>query len=377
MEDIDKYKINKYNNFKFYDKSDESTIKDYASFQTLKTLKQNPNYYLSKWNVILNHLINLDNYLNYLEKEDEMPHKEVKSINEKYTFHTKKKRDKKYKQIMKESSDLNQSEDSIYIKFKSNSESSSIIASNENISNDQIKSDMEEFKLNYMRKSLRLLGFEEVEENNFKDYAKRTLYLMLLILKIDYYEFLNPHYILYKELMNISNIKNEKEDYAENYEIDLVINKFQLKDLDLLLSKYPKHFLLKEQLKLNEIDDNEINIVSEITTDLIKNIDNKSNKLTKYINVLNTFNSFTINHLIDDSKKSVIDSFKINPFNQNIFIIITNGSYFLLQFVINIINNIFKDNIYPDKINEFIENKIISEKSILINNIIKKKKYFN
>ena len=46
--------------FKFYGISELDTIKNYASLATIKTLKQKPEYYLSKWTIIMNHLVNLD-----------------------------------------------------------------------------------------------------------------------------------------------------------------------------------------------------------------------------------------------------------------------------------------------------------------------------
>lgn len=376
LDETDEFKVNKDEHFKFYDESDQETIKDYSSLQTLKALKQNPKYYFSKWTVILNHLINLDLYFYYLEEETFT--KEGKSAKEKYNFYKRKKKNKNYKKMVKDSSSFNQTVESIYIKFRqtssetSSNRNSTIQLNQNNITNTN-KNDLEEFKLNYLRKSFKILGFEEIEGISFEDYVKRTLYLMLLILKIDYYEFLNPHNVLYKELMNISKNKIE-EDFAENYEIDLVINNFKLQDLETLLSKYPKHFLFKEQLKLKEINNNKINIVSEITTDLIKNIDYKSKQLTKYINVLNFFRKFEINKMIEASQKNTINSFQINPFNPNIFIIITNGSYFLIQFVVNILMEIYNKKVDEKEIEILIDNRIKNEKSILINNIIKNKK---
>ena len=58
-----------------------------------------------------------------------------------------------------------------------------------------------------------------------------------------------------------------------------------------------------------------------------------------YIHILKAFNKFRIEEIlsiINDEYKKIIDSFLIEIDNENIFIIITNGSYLLLQFALKL-----------------------------------------
>ena len=80
-----------------------------------------------------------------------------------------------------------------------------------------------------------------------------------------------------------------------------------------------------------------------------------------------------------ESYKKTIDSFLIDPYNENIFIIITNGPYFLLEFFVNLATTIFEKEknsliqITNEEIKKLIEEEIKKEKleiSPLINNLI-------
>ena len=58
-----------------------------------------------------------------------------------------------------------------------------------------------------------------------------------------------------------------------------------------------------------------------------------------YIHIIKAFNKFRIEEIlaiINDEYKKIIDSFLIEIDNENIFIIITNGSYLLLQFALKL-----------------------------------------
>ena len=63
LKDINiKIKKDNKEDFKFFYEKELSSITNYASLATIKKIKQNPEYHLSKWNIIMNNLINLDNY---------------------------------------------------------------------------------------------------------------------------------------------------------------------------------------------------------------------------------------------------------------------------------------------------------------------------
>ena len=148
----------------------------------------------------------------------------------------------------------------------------------------------------------------------------------------------------YKKLINISIIPNKEEIKSDSFEIDLLINNFNVKDLQLLCTKYSQHFFFKEQLKLEKIENNKVNVISEICHDLVKTISSKIEQEEKYINIIKIFESLRNEKILDvvePNKKKIIDSFLINHNNENIFIFITNGSYFILQLAVKIANIIF------------------------------------
>ena len=213
---------------------------------------------------------------------------------------------------------------------------------------------------------------------------------MLLILKIDYYDFLHPKEVLYKKLIELNNIK-DPEMVSDVFEIDLVIKGFYLKDLRLLTDKYNNHFFFKDQLCLDKDiseKNKKINIVSEICTSIMSNYEKKLHQEIRYINFLNIFQKYRTKELLELSKeeiKNIIDSFLIDPYNENIFIFITNGSYFLLQLAVNISSLLFEEDkkenqsqMTDEKKKEFINKKInekIEEKdSIMMNDLIKNEK---
>ena len=77
-------------------------LKDYASLETIDSIKNNIEYSLSKWTIILNHLINLDDYFFYLinkklDKQENEEIKKIEKIKEKKTKTKEKKREIKRK----------------------------------------------------------------------------------------------------------------------------------------------------------------------------------------------------------------------------------------------------------------------------------------
>ena len=87
-----------------------------------------------------------------------------------------------------------------------------------------------------------------------------------------------------------------------------------------------KIFLANEKLQLNDIkNNNKVNIVSEISKDLINSAPKKYKLEEKYINVLKAFTKIRINEILavtNEEYKKIIDSFLIDPDNENIFIFI-------------------------------------------------------
>ena len=232
LKDVKEIKISgdEKKDFKFYGISELDTIKNYASLATIKILKQKPEYYLSKWTIIMNHLINLDDYFFYLEKTNNYPNED----NQNNKIIEYKKRRKK-KQTNTCFSNINNSQSSSTSEeiFSSGTEESSEIENNsigQISSNNNIQDkDINEFTLNYMRKNMKVITFDQINGNSFEDYVKRTFFLMLLILKIDYYDFLHPTEVLYKKLIELNNIK-DPEMVSDVFEIDLVLIKNDIKN---------------------------------------------------------------------------------------------------------------------------------------------------
>ena len=328
------------------DEKEENYLKEYSNLYTFKLIKQNPQYYLSKWSIILNHLINLDDFFYYLQKDDNF----IQNVK------------KEEKEISNESENClniidSLSENESTSKNKSKGVNSSLTSINKskslydsilNLSNSKIDNDLYNFKLNYFKKSLNIYENEIIDGDSYERYAKRTFYLMLILLKVDKYEFKNPKKIFLEKLKNyyFENFM-EKITFSENkdlFEIDLIINNFSNSDLILLIDKFKNHFFFVDQLKLNE-NDSKINIISEICRSIIFQAQRKLAQEKIYLTILKILEGLR-NKNINPTKgkyKGLFESLMIDNFNnENIFILITDGSYILLKISFEIVNNILK-----------------------------------
>ena len=184
LKDIQYYRIkdDKKDDLKLYAEDDIRSIDEYASLTTIKSLKQNPEYYLSKWNIIINNLISLENYFYYLEKETKNENKNSQSIN----------------MISENSNDITSDEEDTSDNKEKNINN---IIDQINFKDNQNKK-INEFKLNYMKKYMKISSIDIIDGEDFEKYVKKTFNLMLLLLKIDYYDFLHPKEVHYKNLLN-------------------------------------------------------------------------------------------------------------------------------------------------------------------------------
>ena len=321
----------------------------------------------------------MDDYFFYLKKIDAL------DTNKKTD--KPKKINKKLKISGSNSMDINANSNTYEITSEEQSSNSSFFM---NCINDAIesknniqKNKINELKLNYIRKYMKTSNMEVIDGESFEKYVKRIFRIMLVIIKIDYYNFLNPKEVRYTDLLDISEIPSG-EIKKKNFEIDLIINGFKQRDLILLLERYPKHFFFREQLgDILNGPEQKFNFISEICSNLIMKIEDKNSQVEKYINILKAFDIFRSKKLLalsDIHKKIIIDSTMIEPYNQNIFVFITNGSYFLLKFVVQIVSSIFdkekatQKSLTDSQIKEIIEKEIKNEtieKSPIIYNLIK------
>ena len=371
LDDFPSLKVKPYNqSFDF--KDDYSTIEDYASLVTIKALRQKPEYYLAKWDVMMKRLICFDEHFYCFDKK-EIIFRAKQTINSIVNKNIEKK---------------NKSSISENISFNISSNSSSEIISDElsltiynddENSNGHISEEVQSIKpielnLHYKRKNIIDINFDEIDETDYKIYAKRTIFAMLILLKLYNFEILQPKDVFYNKLLNMFKIE-ENEIFFETFKMDMVINGLLLNDIKSLIDNYPKHFFFEDQLKINEENLNDkVNIVSEISKDLIKDIGNKLNREKKYINILKAFDKYRteeIVEIINENNKKTLDSLMIDINNESLFILITNGSYFLLKFAINILKSLFKQNNIEEKeINKIIQDKVDIELNKKNNSLI-------
>ena len=182
---------------------------------------------------------------------------------------------------------------------------------------------------------------------------------MLYLLKIDYYEFLHPEKTLYKKLLDLYSYSNETNTIK--FEMDIVVNDFFIKDFELLLKNFPQHFFFREQLDLNNIEQQKVNLISEICINLINSSEKKLNQLKKYISIIKIFEKLRKENLLlfNENNKLIIDSFLINVSNENIFLFITDGSYLVFRLVVDIVSTILEEDTNLTEIE--ITNKIKNE----------------
>ena len=335
------------------DEKEENNLKEYSNLCEFKLVKQNPQYYLSKWSIILNHLINLEDFFYYLQKDDKTEEKNISNGNGLNIIDS-------------------QSEDEENSSLSSINKSKSLLDS-------KFENDLYNFKLNYFKKSLNIYENELIGGDSYERYAKRMLSLMLILLKVDRYEFINPKKILIEQLKNYyfeNFMENITLDESNNtFEIDLVINNFSKTDLNLLIDKFKNHFFFVDQLKLNEVD-SKVNIISEICRSKIFQSQRELTQEKIYLNILKILEGLRNKNInpIKEKYKGLFESLMIdNINNDNIFILITDGSYILLKIAFEIVNDILKIKKNEDE-NEndtrsLIKNEIEAKKNT-INNII-------
>ena len=244
IEFLDKLKENEVTeeNWLSYDPKDLDYLSCFDSLNTIKLIKSNPDYYLSKWRIIVNNLINFNDFIFRL--------KDRYNLSEKGQIYLLSK-------CKKENKSNNSSDYSSISEDTSSNNSNNIIIDNYNYSPScnepdknglsQTKIDLYEFKLKYMNQYLNFGENEKMDWESFKKYAKKTLYTMLLLLKIDCYEFLNPKNILFYKIKEILQSKQKflfQEIEEESFEIDNLINKFAINDFKKLLNKFPNRFFL-------------------------------------------------------------------------------------------------------------------------------------
>ena len=324
---------------------------DYKKLISVESILKDKSYYGVKFSIIAKHLINMDDYYLIL-KQNQIDYEE-NSTNS---------------QLSVSKVSLNKSKS----KPKIN-----------NISGEFTIKDLNELKLGYTKQLLQIFENEKMTGKEFEEYARRTLYLMLLMIKKDNYKILNPKKANLKGLGIFSqtyfnNDKNSlfKEDQCE---IDIIINDFEKKDLCQLINNYQNNFYFTDELHLDKLDE-KVNIIGEIVRNLIYQSDNKKKQMNNYIELIDKLNNIKKN--INKSKDNINIDIKIKDIQENIsiseesetfidrvnidlqnilktfglkdiskdniFIILTKGPYLLFKIVFDIINELLKSDNFDD-----------------------------
>ena len=129
--------------------------------------------------------------------------------------------------------------------------------------------------------------------------------------------------------------------------------------------------MLTDKLHIEDCKDEEkINFFGEVSRNFIIQISNKYAQFKTYyasFKILEILNSKCCN-ISKGEKDYIFSCFELqNNNNKNIFAIITDGSYSILRFTINIISRIEKVKLNTEKkIREFIEENINNNRKILM-----------
>ena len=303
---------------------------DYQKLVSIETILKNKSYYQTKYLIITKHLINMDDY--YLSLEKKMDE----------TFGNSNR-----------ANSMNSSQ---------NSNKSKKIS--------KTKEDLNILKLGYTKKLLEMYENEKMTGKEFEEYAKRTLYLMFLMIKKDNYIIYNPKSVNLKGLdQYLMSYEKNKKFNIERCEIDIIINDFQKADFNELINNYldifKKFKIIRENINKKSKEDNNIfgnNDNSEKNDTDNKNVHDYSESQNDEII---TFEKKEGYEKIDKNQnlQKILNSFNIKDISkENIFLIITNGPYLLFKIIFEILEKVLKDenqNIYD------IENKIEEHNDIL------------
>ena len=330
---------------KYEDKQFEIYKNDYNKLVSVESILKSKSYYQTKYAIIAKHIINMDDYNVILQRV----------INENF-----------------EESNLSESINLIDIQNISEKENK------ENNNESEIKKDLNELKLGYTKKQLEIFENEKMTGNEFEEYARRTLYLMILMIKKDNYMINNPK----RASLNALNqfYKSKDKFTKDTCQIDVIINNFDKDDFFKLILKYPNNFYFTEQLHLKEMD-TKFNVIGEIARNLLFQSNKIKFQIKNYIDIYLSLKSIreqmnTSNNSINDSNNNcdnekdkniqeILKSYDLNDTSkENIFILITNGPYLLFRIIFKILDDLLKTNNH-DNILDDIEKQINTQNDIL------------
>ena len=347
---------------------------DYCKISYLQDIKNEDVYLINRWKFIFYHCVMLDGLFQKINIKNKNIKKKVlkngkKSFaNSSHDISSKNSGSHNLNEENSKNSDSFICTNREYENGQSNDESKNDSKSNiicENKTNEYLN----QFKLKEAKEYLKIYDSEIMNGNEFEFNCKRVLKIMMIFIQRDNYILYSPSKIPIQKIMGMTKIKDEnnvKINETDCFEIDVLINNFKIKDFNDLIENFPKQFLLGEKLEDNN---NNINIFAEISRNVIRQIKDKSRQIKIYNIVFKAIERLKHEKNIEN-KNYILSKLNLeNINNDNYFLIVTDGYYTMLNYVINLIKKIKEKKIYDEKsIKDYIKKE--TEKSKLILEIL-------
>lgn len=224
---------------------------------------------------------------------------------------------------------------------------------NNNKEENKKKENMNIYKLRFFKEKLNLEEGENLSGKAYEEYARKVLKLMFILSLKNVPDFKNPQNIVtehiidfYKNLLESGKIEKidtpigslifEESKKEKHFEIDIVLE-LKKKEIIKFVKKYGKIIFL-ENYFINENDNDineEVTCYMEIARNLISQGKEKLIQIKKYIKIIKIMNN--MRQIISDRKtyNDILIPYKTSESTEKIFLIITDGNYEELKFVIN------------------------------------------
>ena len=310
---------------------------DYCKIKYLEDIKESEYYLIKKCERIFYHCVQLDDYFYHLD-----PDYIVKDKNNKSISFNKSKSKSDSKNILNITPNKSSSE---LIINTSDIKDEINISKDKNDKIEKNNSGLSEFKLKEAKKSLKIFDCEIATGEEFESKCRRIFNAMLIIIQKDNYVLNHPKKLEIQQFLNtlkLQEFEKEKLTDSDSFEIDIVVNEFKVSDLNKLKINFASHFFYMD--KLGDLNENEnINIIGEISRNFIFKIRNKYEQLKIYnavFKIIEFLNNEKCNIPVEN-KRNILSKFFLKPNkNKNIFLIITDGSYFIFRFVMSTIEKL-------------------------------------
>ena len=180
-------------------------------------------------------------------------------------------------------------------------------------------------------------------ERNATDFIKYALFFSFLEKEVEFPEKINLQFD--ERFLQMVGIEKSKK-MKENIQFDLVVKSLFKNDLESLIENLKSNIFLKEKMNLkNYSKDTRFDLLIEVARNYFMQSQDKYNQINTYltlIKIINYFKKLKNNGEISKEQtiqyNTIVTKLKINPEHEQIFILITNGSYHLLSQIISLYN---------------------------------------